>query len=89
MTRDMPDNAALVRADARDEAARSADEAARVELDRRIVLATQGGLPLVARPYAAVAETLGVAEGLVREAWMVLHSAHAYETWLGMARKIL
>lgn len=67
MTRDMPDNAALVRADARDEAARSADEAARVELDRRIVLATQGGLPLVARPYAAVAETLGVAEGLVRE----------------------
>ena len=67
MTRDMPDNAALVRADARDEAARGADEAARVELDRRIVLATQGGLPLVARPYAAVAETLGVAEGLVRE----------------------
>ncbi len=29
-------------------------------LDRRIVTATQGGLPLVARPYAAVAETLGV-----------------------------
>jgi DNA-binding Lrp family transcriptional regulator len=36
------------------------------ELDRRIVLATQGGLPLVPRPYAAVAETLGVGEPLVR-----------------------
>ncbi|MBV2264811.1 MAG: Lrp/AsnC family transcriptional regulator [Thauera sp.] len=32
-----------------------------------MVLATQGGLPLVARPYAALAETLGVAEDLVRE----------------------
>lgn len=37
------------------------------ELDRRIVLATQGGLPLVPRPYAAVAESLGVAEERVRE----------------------
>ena len=37
------------------------------ELDRRIVVATQGGLPLVPRPYAAVAEQIGVDENLVRE----------------------
>lgn len=30
--------------------------------DRRIIAATQGGLPLVPRPYAAVAEQLGIAE---------------------------
>ncbi len=36
-------------------------------LDRSIVLATQGGLPLVSRPYAALAKTLGVAEARVRE----------------------
>lgn len=30
--------------------------------DRRIIAATQGGLPLVPRPYAAVAEALGLAE---------------------------
>jgi DNA-binding Lrp family transcriptional regulator len=37
------------------------------ELDRRIVLATQDGLPLVPRPYAAVAEQLGCSEQAVRE----------------------
>lgn len=31
------------------------------DIDRRIVQATQAGLPLVAEPYRAVAETLGVA----------------------------
>ena len=31
------------------------------ELDRRIVLATQGGLPLVPRPYHHIAEQLGIA----------------------------
>lgn len=31
-------------------------------LDRALVLATQEGLPLVAHPYAAVAEQLGVSE---------------------------
>lgn len=36
------------------------------ELDRRIVLATQGGLPLVSRPYAAVAERVGSDEATVR-----------------------
>ena len=35
-------------------------------LDRRIVLATQGGLPLVPRPWAAVAAQLGVDEALLR-----------------------
>jgi DNA-binding Lrp family transcriptional regulator len=30
-------------------------------IDRRIVAATQGGLPLCTRPYAAVAEELGLA----------------------------
>ena len=32
------------------------------DLDRRVVKATQGGLPLVPRPYAEVARRLGVAE---------------------------
>lgn len=36
------------------------------DLDRRLVLATQGGLPLVSRPYAAVAEQIGVGEAEVR-----------------------
>lgn len=36
------------------------------DLDRRIVLATQAGLPLVARPYAAVAEQVGASEADVR-----------------------
>ncbi|WP_448189756.1 siroheme decarboxylase subunit beta [Azospirillum sp. sgz301742] len=30
------------------------------EIDRRIMLATQEGLPVVARPFAAVAETVGI-----------------------------
>lgn len=30
------------------------------ELDRRLILATQGGLPLVARPYHQLGEELGV-----------------------------
>lgn len=37
------------------------------ELDRRIVLATQAGLPLVPRPYLVLAEQLGVAEAEVRQ----------------------
>ena len=32
------------------------------DVDRRIVNALQGGFPLVSRPYAAVAETLGIDE---------------------------
>ena len=37
------------------------------DLDRRIVLATQAGLPLVPRPYLVLAEQLGVAEAEVRQ----------------------
>lgn len=33
------------------------------EIDRRIVLATQGGLPLTLRPYATLAEDLGLETG--------------------------
>lgn len=35
------------------------------ELDRRIVIATQAGLPLVAEPYRAVAEMVGATEAEV------------------------
>ncbi|HXX84923.1 MAG TPA: Lrp/AsnC family transcriptional regulator [Casimicrobiaceae bacterium] len=35
------------------------------EIDREIVRATQGGLPLVARPYHAVAHAIGIAPELV------------------------
>lgn len=31
-------------------------------VDRQLILATQGGLPLVARPYALLAEQLGLSE---------------------------
>ncbi|HEC17588.1 MAG TPA: Lrp/AsnC family transcriptional regulator [Sedimenticola sp.] len=37
------------------------------ELDRRIVLATQAGLPLVAEPYRQVAEELGTSAGEVMQ----------------------
>lgn len=36
------------------------------ELDRRLIVATQAGLPLVPRPYEAVADELGVAPGEVQ-----------------------
>lgn len=32
------------------------------EQDRRLIAAIQGGLPLVSRPYAAVAERIGISE---------------------------
>jgi len=35
------------------------------ELDRALVIATQAGLPLVPRPYGAIAEQLGVSEDTV------------------------
>ena len=35
-------------------------------LDRQIIKATQAGLPLVPRPYAKIAEELGVDEGLLQ-----------------------
>ena len=37
------------------------------DFDRRLVAATQGGLPLVPRPYDALAEMLGTSADAVRE----------------------
>ena len=37
------------------------------EFDRRLIRATQGGLPIVARPYEAVGAMLGVSGEMVRE----------------------
>ena len=37
------------------------------ELDRRIIRATQSGLPLVPRPYEAVGAALGISGEQVRE----------------------
>lgn len=37
------------------------------DLDRRIIVATQAGLPLVPRPYEAVAETVGTDPGTVMD----------------------
>jgi siroheme decarboxylase len=34
-------------------------------LDRKLIAATQRGLPLVVRPYAAVADAIGISEGEV------------------------
>lgn len=36
------------------------------DLDRRLIVATQAGLPLVPRPYHALAEQLGIQPGEVR-----------------------
>jgi O-acetyl-ADP-ribose deacetylase (regulator of RNase III) len=48
------------------------------------------GYPLqLAVPIALGELKRGLEEGLVRQAWMVLYSAQAYETWLGHAQKIL
>lgn len=43
-----------------------------VKLDRRIVLATQAGLPLDARPYRRLASELGVEPDLVMERFRVM-----------------
>lgn len=37
------------------------------EFDRRLIAATQSGLPLVPRPYEAIGATLGVSSEVVRE----------------------
>lgn len=42
------------------------NDAGFVQLDRALVLATQAGLPLVARPYATLAQQLDVTEALVQ-----------------------
>lgn len=45
------------------------------EFDRRLVLATQGGLPLTTRPYQTLAESLGSTEEIVRERLQVMLDA--------------
>ena len=50
-------------------------------IDRSIVAATQGGLPLCARPYAAVAEDLGLAAQEVMDRLRCLQT-------LGVVRRI-
>lgn len=48
------------------------------------------GYPVdLAAPVALAQLARGLAEGLAREAWMVLYSQEAYEIWLGHARRIL
>ena len=37
------------------------------DLDRRLIAATQGGLPLVPRPYEAIGAALGLSGDAVRE----------------------
>lgn len=44
-------------------------------LDRRIVAATQGGLPLTPRPYSEVASWLGVDEGTVIDRMAAMRDA--------------
>ena len=51
------------------------------ELDRALIVATQAGLPLVARPYAALAEQLALAEDEVMARLQSLLSS-------GMIRRI-
>jgi DNA-binding Lrp family transcriptional regulator len=45
----------------------AADASRLDEQDRRLIAAIQGGLPLVSRPYAAVAEQVGMSEEQVIE----------------------
>ena len=51
------------------------------ELDRRLIAATQGGLPLVPQPYEAVGTLLGISGEVVRE-----RLAHMLER--GLIRRI-
>jgi DNA-binding Lrp family transcriptional regulator len=47
------------------------------EIDRQLIVATQAGLPLVPRPYHALAETLGIAAAEVQARLAVLLDAGA------------
>jgi DNA-binding Lrp family transcriptional regulator len=52
------------------------EHAARIDaIDRRLILATQSGLPLVSRPFAAVAAELGIVEAEVIERFARLKAA--------------
>jgi len=44
------------------------------ELDRRLLTTLEAGLPLVSRPYAALAEKLGISEAQVRDRLAVLQA---------------
>jgi DNA-binding Lrp family transcriptional regulator len=43
------------------------DAALLADIDRRLIVATQGGLPLVARPYDALGRELGISGDLVQQ----------------------
>lgn len=47
------------------------------DLDRRLILATQAGLPLTPRPFAALAEQLGVTEADVVERFQNMQATGA------------
>jgi len=50
--------------------------AARIDaMDRRLIVATQGGLPLISRPFMAVATELGIGEAEVIERFARLKAA--------------
>ncbi len=66
MTVSMNSTTAIPLEQAPAEAAHSAPAAGCDDLDRRIVLATQAGLPLDPMPYHRVAERLGLAPALVQ-----------------------
>ena len=51
------------------------------EIDRALIVATQGGLPLVSRPYHAIAEQLGIEAGEVMRRMQALLDS-------GMIRRI-
>jgi DNA-binding Lrp family transcriptional regulator len=52
------------------------ENTARIDaMDRRLILATQAGLPLTSRPFAAVADHLGIEETEVIERFARLKSA--------------
>ncbi len=45
------------------------------DIDRRLIVATQGGLPLVARPYQAIGEQIGIAgDEVIRRLQALLES---------------
>lgn len=52
------------------------DERQLAELDRRIVLATQSGLPVVAEPYRIIAEQLGINTQLLMDRLEAMKADH-------------
>ena len=52
-------------------------------VDRALIVATQGGLPLVARPYEAIGEQLGIAGSEVGR--IDLFDFHSYVAIMGQS----